>query len=406
MQLRTVTRLLHDYLNQSRSPLDLAITRVVVFAILGWLCVRESPVWMAALPRDLLFPPPLSDWLTALVEPRAVRVAQVVTILASLAAALGLGYRLTAPLAVIGGVYVLGVSQLWGKVNHYHHIVWFAAILAVSPSTDALARGRGTIPEPSPAYGRPLAFVGLLIGLAYFFPGVAKARVGLEWIWSDNLKYLMYQKWFQLPGFQPLIALDQYPLALRLLATGVVLFELSFIWLILHRRTRPFAVLGGLAFHAGTALMMGINFWTIWASYVVFVPWGRLVSHAGVASPERPGPVVVGWLCVTGATLAAIFHINSWPFAYYPTFARVAGPTVTLVQAENLDPAVERRITERMTATRWHAILRRAATHPNPKVRERTARGVLTLLQRESPNQEALRLTMVTRNVVPQRPPQ
>ena len=58
----------------------------------------------------------------------------------------------------------------------------------------------------------------------------------------------------------------------------------------------------------------------------------------------------------------------------------------------------------RMTGTRWQSILHRAATHPNPLVRERTARGILTLLRRESPNQEAPRLTIVTRNLVPNYP--
>jgi hypothetical protein len=406
MRLPSASRLLYEYLHQSRSPLDLAIARMVIFGILAWLCVGRSPTWMAGLPRELLFPPPLTQWLTALpIEPRAVQVAQIVTVLGSLAAALGLGYRLTAPLAVVGSLYVLGIPQLWGKVNHYHHIVWFAAILAFSPATDALVPGRRTLPRPSPAYGRPLAFIGLLIGLNYLFPGLAKAGVGLPWIWSDNLKYLLYQKWFQLPGFQPLLALDQYPLVLRLLAASVVLFELSFVWLILHPRTRPLAVVGGLAFHAGSALIMGINFWTIWACYVVFVPWGRLASYAGAPSPERRGPILVGWLCITGAALAFLFRINSWPFGYYPTFARLAGPSVTLVHAENLDPAIERRIMARMSGTRWHSILRRAATHPDPVVRARTARGILTLLQREDPNQEALRLTIVTRNVVPQNSP-
>ena len=405
MPLRSLTRLFHDYLHQARSPLDLAITRVVVFAILGWLCVGRSPVWMAGLPRDLLFPPPLTDWLIALpIEPSVVRVVQVVTILAALAAALGLGYRVTAPLAVIGSLYVLGVPQLWGKVNHYHHIVWFAAILAASPATDALAPDRRTIPQ---AFSRLRSTARLHRSARrtqLLLSGPGKSGGGLGWIWSDNLKYLLYQKWFQLPGFQPLFALDQYPLVLRLFAASVVLFELSFVWLILHPRTRPLAVVGGLGFHAGTALVMGINFWAIWACFVVFVPWGRLVSHAGEPSPKRRGPVVLSWLCIIGVTLAFVLRINSWPFSYYPTFARLAGPTVTLVQADNLDPAVERRIMARMTGTRWQSILRRAATHPNPLVRERTARGILTLLRRESPNQEAPRLTIVTRNIVPPNP--
>jgi hypothetical protein len=379
-----------------RSPVDLAVVRIVVFGLLAYLCIEESPAWMAGLPKDLLDPPPLTGWLTALpIEPVPVRVAQIVTILSALAAMVGLAYRVTAPLAVLGSLYVLGVPQLWGKVNHYHNVVWFAAILAASPADRALSPGHPNNSEP--VSGRPLFFIAILIGLAYFWPGVAKARMGVRWIWSDNLKLLLYQKWAELPGFTPLLPIDRFPLALRLLALGTVLFELSFLWLILFRHLRPFAVLGGLVFHAGTATIMGINL-PLWPCYVAFFRWGR------VPATDPPGPgvavQVIGWTFICAAVLAYPLRVNGWPIAYYPTFAGYARPTRDIVVAEGLDPAVERRVMQRMEESRWYVILRRAATDRDPATRARTLRGIQTLLAREAPG-ASFHLTVVRQSVIP-----
>ncbi len=394
---------LSAYLRETRSPVDLAVTRIVVFGLLAFLCVWEHPVWMAGLPKDLLFPPPLTGWLTAFpIAPGPVRAAQVMTLLAAIAATLGVAYRVSAPLAVLGSLYVLGVPELWGKVNHYHNITWFAAILAVSPATDALTLGKRGIPSPSPAYGRPLAFMGLLIGLAYYWPGIAKASTGLSWIWSDNLKYILYQKWAELSGFTPLVPLDHWPLMLRLSALSVVCFELLFLWLIIIPRLRPWAVAGGLAFHAACAVVIGINFWPLWACYVVFVPWGRLVTPTTEPGPERRAVSIVAGALLVTVVLAYPLGLDSWPIAYYPTFAGISGPTRTIVRAEGLDPAVERRIIRHMEGSRWYTILARAARHPDSEVRSRTLRGIAALLAREDPHIGVPRLTVVQQRLGPQ----
>jgi hypothetical protein len=102
------------------------------------------------------------------------------------------------------GFYVLALSQLDGAVLHDMHLLWFAAVLAVSPCVGALTlteRGWGPPHARSAAYSLPLAVVRALFAAIYFFPGVWKLREsGLTWALSDNLRNKMYAKWFEWGG--------------------------------------------------------------------------------------------------------------------------------------------------------------------------------------------------------------
>lgn len=40
-----------------------------------------------------------------------------------------------------------------------------------------------------------IRIVGLLDGIAYFFSDVAKLLAGPEWVFSDNVKILLYRFW-------------------------------------------------------------------------------------------------------------------------------------------------------------------------------------------------------------------
>ncbi len=120
---------------------------------------------------------------------------------------IGLFTTASSALALILAVYVLGVTQVYGKVSHNHELIWFMALLAVSPCGDALSidailssRKRADLgiierPGASIVYALPLRFASLLLGIIYFFPGFWKFWTsGFAWAFSDNLKYQMYSK--------------------------------------------------------------------------------------------------------------------------------------------------------------------------------------------------------------------
>lgn len=280
----------------SSDPINLAVLRLVVF---GWLMVaiaRTDFVHYAQIPVALRVPPAgyagffhLIPWDAAW-----IRAVQAVALVACVSAFLGLAARGAAPLACAGALYLLGLPELFGKIDHvHHHLIWFAALLAASRSGDALSvdalraalrradRGESSDPPgPSVAYGLPLRCVWLLIGVAYFFPGIAKLRAGPGWILSDNLKYLMHGFWAA-KGFIPAIRIDRYPLVYRAAAAATVVFEVGFLPALFFPRLRRLAVAGGVAFHILTAVYLRIFFAALLVCYVAFVDWAALLAALG-----------------------------------------------------------------------------------------------------------------------------
>ncbi len=319
-------------------PVTLALLRVAVCAL-----VLASPEVLSApkhalLPAVLRVPPEGLGWFVAHVpiDPTLARVAELGVALGAFAGLVGYRARLAMGMVAFFGFYTFALSQLDGAVLHDMHLLWFAAVLAVSPCADALApadRGSTAGRAPSVAYSVPLAVVRALFAAIYFFPGVWKLRAsGLSWALSDNLRNQMYAKWFEWGGWLPGLRIDQYPFVLRVAALGVLAFELSFPLLMLTRRTRVAAALGGIAFHLAGGFFLRIHFPALWLCYVALIDWGPLVDRLrprrapiaseAPASPRRDaliacvGVLLVGSVVVQGARGATF----AWPFGCYPTF--------------------------------------------------------------------------------------
>ncbi len=207
---------------------------------------------------------------------------------------IGLCTRTSAWITVICRFYVLGIPQFYGKVNHYHHLLWFAAILAASRSSDMLScdawiaarkrADRGLIDPPGPSrlYAMPLRFVWLLIGIAYFFAGFWKWwSIGPDWAFSNNIQIHMYRVWQARDGWLPFFRIDHYPLLYQLGALGVLLFEMSFVFLMFAPKLRFAPIFGGLVFHNMTGLFMQIYFTTLQACYVAFGNWHAIFQRLG-----------------------------------------------------------------------------------------------------------------------------
>ncbi len=276
-------------------PVNLAIFRMVLF----WMIFQPVPVtkvlWFSQLDPGLRVPPGALGWLLASLPINPAWAVSAFYLLHACAflAMIGLWTRTNALLTGLLAFYVLGLPQLYGKVNHYHFLVWFPLLLAASRCADALSldavlagwrrADRGVVdpPGPSRAYALPLRFVWILIGILYFFPGFWKLWTsGIDWALSENLKFRMHAKWFE-GGWTPAFRIDHYPLLYKLSGTGTILFELSFLLLIFFPGLRLLAVAGGLAFHALTGYFMRITFTPLCNCYVAFIDWHRLFRAIG-----------------------------------------------------------------------------------------------------------------------------
>ena len=290
----------YRFFTAKSSPLDLSIFRMILFAAFFLYVVRELKVeriiFLSQLPVDLRYPPPGLGFIiyNLPINTTLAAVTTTAMLVFCVMAGIGLFTRTSAILTVIFALYALGIPQLYGKVNHYHHLVWFAAILAMSRCGDVLSvdaifsawrradHGETAPPTPSVMYGLPLRFIWLTIGVIYFFPGVWKYwSGGPAWIFSDNLKFVMYQKWFELGSWQPLIRIDQNPLMMHMAALGTILFEISFIFLLFFPRLRSLAAVGGIVFHTVIYFTMRIWFWTLQLTYASFVNWSAVFGRLG-----------------------------------------------------------------------------------------------------------------------------
>jgi hypothetical protein len=306
---------------------------------LGVAILISPELWQAphfaVQPAALRFAP---EGLGFLVRHVPIRVglayaAQALLIACCVAAIAGVAARWAMAGITLSGLYVFGLSQLSGAVIHDMHLFWLSALLVASPCGDAFAL-RQPSAAASPRYGVPLQLARVLLGIVYFFPGFWKvATSGPAWITSDNLRNQLYWKWYQLGREPPLWRVDQLPYVLQAVALAVVVFELGFIGLIWSRRGRLAAALGGLLFHAGTQWLMGVTFVSLFACYVVLLPWERLIRSAedlppaaagSVRSSALAGALLIAITCVQGARAAT----QAWPFGCYPTFDRLLGDTI------------------------------------------------------------------------------
>ncbi|MFY9619537.1 MAG: DCC1-like thiol-disulfide oxidoreductase family protein [Pyrinomonadaceae bacterium] len=293
---RRAPRFIRDFFTATTAPVNLALFRIVFFVVVLFSFSVNNVAWFGSLPAELRFPP---TGLRAIIAgipinesfARSISVALVIVCLACI---FGLFTRGAIIICLALSLYVLGVPQFFGKINHYHHLIWFMAVLAASPCSDVLSldavwkswkradRGNTAPPEASQAYALPLRFIWLLMGVIYFSAGFWKVwTAGVGWAWSDNPRNMMYNKWMELSGWTPIFRIDHYPLLYKLSATATILFELSFIFLIFFASVRYLAPIGGLLFHNMTNVFMRISFWNLQACYVAFVDWNRLFRFFG-----------------------------------------------------------------------------------------------------------------------------
>lgn len=353
--------------------LDLAVLRITVAVVLALdTSTWAAPQW-AALPEAARTIPLGVGWLVPWLRIDAATATLVLAVfrLACVLGALGLATRASWLLITGTAAYLLLVPQLGGAVFHDHHLLWLAVIVAASPAGDALSidawlaarRGRPR-PARGRAHGLAVRLAWLVIGCVFLFPGVHKlAESGLAWALSDNLRNQMWWKWAQDPSLLPSFRLDRHPTLTRGLALATIVFELTFLPLVLAPRTRAIAVIAACAFHVGAELFMGIQFSVLWATYPMFVPWQALLDRlrrkapepvrsdtptdtlpdsTSSARPEREAAIrlltAVALPLFTGILVAgARGDMQAYPFACYPTFQWMAPDTMPALELTVLD---------------------------------------------------------------------
>jgi predicted DCC family thiol-disulfide oxidoreductase YuxK len=310
------------------APINLAIFRIVVFAML-LLCLLNEPILeYAAWPRENFdwpsFSGPLFERLPISVE--IVEWLLPIAIATTVMTIAGVFTRTSAWASVILAVYLLGIPQCSGKVNHtLHHVVLFGILIACSRCGDALSidsiwqairradRGQVARVVRSVRYGMPIRFAMLVLALTYFFPGFWKvASNGLTWIFSGNLNNQLLQKWFELETFEPVLPLYDIPGFTAMGALTAVVMELGWPLAVLWRPTRLIWAGLGLLFHNMTRMLMNISFYTMQAMYVMFVDWDRVFAWIGRRMHREPMVVLYDGNCKMCRRTMSILLTLDW----------------------------------------------------------------------------------------------
>jgi hypothetical protein len=386
LERRRVWQELRSFFTAETHALNLAVFRMAVFWAIFQDVQLPAALSFARMPSGLQFAPwGMSRILPHLpIDPKGATLAGALLLVFSATGFLGLFSRSSALACALLGFYFLGIPSFYGKVDHNHHLLWFAAILAVSPCGDALsldaivaARRRADrgIPDPpalSRAYALPLRFVMLLTGVIYFFPGFWKLwQSGFDWFLTDNLSRQLHLFWTWSFGglWLPAFRIDRHALLCRSAAAATILFEVALVFLVFSRRLRAVPAVAGIAFHAATYQFMRIGFLSLCVCYVAFFDWAsirtrvaRAIKHPAEAPkrlPDEASPsaagrhpsasiAVVGCALLVGAIWGgAARRINGWPFACYPAFSEPPPEqTASLAVVAVFPSGAERAITD------------------------------------------------------------
>lgn len=336
-----VARGLHRFFLEPSAPQNLALLRMALFGGLAWVSSQTSAVWWASVPAELRMLPPGWRWLSGVLPMNAslASVAQYVVVIASVCAALGLLTRITAPIAAVVAVYLLGTPSFFGKILHMDHaLVLMSLVIAAAPSGDALSldrlwqRKRGLPePEPSPAYTLPIRLAWLLLGTIYLFPGIWKVwGNGDLWLNGQRLLSELNDEWGQRKSFDPPMRIDQYPSLLKVLGTSTLIFEVGFFFAIFNRYTRVLAALSAVAFHTGIRMFLGIRFYEYLPLVLLidFPLFGARLEPAMLASAQLrrlAASALIGGTLLLGQVYVGLAQIDTWPVALHPKFDERTG---------------------------------------------------------------------------------
>jgi hypothetical protein len=295
-----------DFFNAEETAIGLAIVRVIVFAVVYSYAdgiVRGLELSMARGP-EFFVPFKILDvhkiWPS---YPVIEFLAQTLKLSAAFSL-LGFMTRASTIWCAVALFFTLGTIDSFGKVDHFHHVLWLPMILAASPSgaslsVDAIVRSlfRGTSnapPDRHRSYGLALRAIWIQLGLLYLSAGIPKwIGGGIRWFWSDNLILTMHERWY-MARWIPEFRIDQYPLLVRAGGLGTITLELGIIVLILWgSRSRLIAAISAYLFHVSNGMFLKLSFWTLQSMLYVLVDWQGLLRFVGLRIFGRPLRVAI-----------------------------------------------------------------------------------------------------------------
>jgi len=283
----------HRYFFAPAPPTDLSFARLVFCTMaLVYYLPQDFSEWGTVSP-EFWMPIPLFSVLSLPLLPQgAIAVLQGVFKLALAFGAVGLFTRPALGVAFACSVYLLGLPQNFGQVQHFDTLLVLACgILTFSRAGDAWsadawlrARRGGPAVGESGEYTWPIRTIWVMAAVIFFSAGLSKLRhSGLNWVFSDHLAIILVRHQYFVSDGEPLtswgVPIAAISWAPRLLAGISLATEVLYPLALFSRRARMVLVPGGIAFLVGIRLLMGPTFEAFLICNVFWIPWQRVLAR-------------------------------------------------------------------------------------------------------------------------------
>ncbi len=292
-------------MNKLFRPIDIAslVFFRIIFGIFAFVDVLSSYLYYhidkeAFNPANYQFPYYGFEWVRVFPDPWMTLFLFALMLLAILIT-FGWYYRISCSLFFLGFTYLFLLEKA-NYLNHAYLFCWISFVMIFLPANRAASMDvrQARVPYQAIIPYWPLFLLQFLMGVVYFFGGIAK--INFDW-----LRAMPLQLWLPSKSGTPLIGglLDE-PMVAYFMAYGGVLFDLTIVPLLLFRQTRGLAFGLALFFHLTNALIFSIGIFpylSLALTALFFAPdfprkllrpigqkWPRLGLKAWVVSPIIP----------------------------------------------------------------------------------------------------------------------
>ena len=325
-------KLSNAFINENHNPYALSLFRIITFSAI--LIYTEYPVIyeMSALPEQFIHSPLGWSGILSILKPNQNSLNYLIPLfkLSLLLSIVGFRLRFFGIISVILGIWILGIPQFYGKINHYHHLLWFAVIAVFAPSNEVLTvekNNRKVCNSRTHRYFLQLILFSLYV--MYFFPGAWKViGSGFDWLWGEAAKRQIELQCISLNKSLPIFIIDN-PLVYKFIGLITVFIELTWGYWMLKKNTRIWMILLTSVFHLSIYFIMDINFWILPIFLLVFLPFDKIFHSRKYTETDLinnttdvasfPSKLWSKWYLGT-IIVFGFFHIDTWPFAVYPSF--------------------------------------------------------------------------------------